>query len=751
MMDSSTGETIERLCEFCNGITIETISENGHMHAPTLEVVRKNAAFCRLCKWITNLTWRSRFSNVDSAVEPPTPTREGPEFGNYKLCLVSLGSSQYQNLVRFSDAHGWTFTMSLYFYRLEGAPAPVDSRVPTRKVLTDTSSNHSFETAKAWLQQCDVEHDCRLFSLPALTSSSPLPGRLIDLRDFSPSSPTARLVETINLPAAITSQQGFYTTLSYCWGPTAFYTTTLCSISDLSISIPFDNLPLTFRDALQITTRLGTPFIWIDALCIIQDSLQDWQTESAKMPYIYSQARFTISADSSPDAFGGCFNVPSSAPLQHSLPNNPLVITPKDGSTPLFLYHQPSSLFEVPAPLSIHYSPLSSRGWTFQERILSSRILHYTSEQLFFECRREFQAEDGTHHWPTHTETLPGSVTNIYRGPRSKFNWYMDVVEGYSKRKWTFGRDKLPALSGVARVYAEKFEGFKDGREGYVAGIWTVKPWYKAEVNDGGSWNCGPEVEVGFGLAWRRREDGVSDPDRLDGARQMKEEEWLMGNGNRNGDGNVPKVTNMKRNNTFSWISVDGPIVYQDRYYINGWMVDPPPLEVIGWHVELDNPLDPFGAVGSCSITVKGLLKKGKMVNRKCEQGHSSWVVSVEVSGLGMVDAGRMVPDEDGLVAQGEFEVWCLPILKWNTSDLQVLVLFQDGGDGASTRYRRLGLMTARTEWRIKGKCLPCICSICYPNMYWDALVGEEERSLWVRIDPTEWFKEGELQDIVIF
>ncbi|KAK4176551.1 hypothetical protein QBC36DRAFT_378416 [Triangularia setosa] len=74
------------------------------------------------------------------------------------------------------------------------------------------------------------------------------------------------------------------------------------------LEISFNNLPLTLKDVFLITTQLGTPFIWIDALCIIQNSLHDCEIESAKMPYIYSISRFCIAPDVTATAGGGCFN-----------------------------------------------------------------------------------------------------------------------------------------------------------------------------------------------------------------------------------------------------------------------------------------------------------------------------------------------------------------------------------------------------------------------------------------------------------
>ncbi|OCL08000.1 HET-domain-containing protein, partial [Glonium stellatum] len=69
--------------------------------------------------------------------------------------------------------------------------------------------------------------------------------------------------------------------------------------------LPYHNLPRTFQDAFLITKKLGLEYLWIDALCIVQDSEEDWKIESAKMPYIYSQALFCIAADSSANASSG--------------------------------------------------------------------------------------------------------------------------------------------------------------------------------------------------------------------------------------------------------------------------------------------------------------------------------------------------------------------------------------------------------------------------------------------------------------
>jgi len=113
--------------------------------------------------------------------------------------------------------------------------------------------------------------------------------------------------------------------------------------------------------------------------------------------------------------------------------------------------------------------PLSSRGWVLQERLLASRSLHFASDQIFFECYAHCRSEDGYKMSGRHNsihEEPGGSDRNptqwSYRGPSI---WY-DIVRDYTRRELTKGSDKLPALSGLARIV--------EGQTGdtYVAGLW---------------------------------------------------------------------------------------------------------------------------------------------------------------------------------------------------------------------------------------------------------------------------------------
>lgn len=90
--------------------------------------------------------------------------------------------------------------------------------------------------------------------------------------------------------------RGFYVALSHCWGKTQPLRTTSATIADRLISIPTADMPQTFRDAVLITRELGLEYLWIDSLCIVQDSQEDWEKESAKMGDIYRHLPATAGA-----------------------------------------------------------------------------------------------------------------------------------------------------------------------------------------------------------------------------------------------------------------------------------------------------------------------------------------------------------------------------------------------------------------------------------------------------------------------
>ncbi|CZR69715.1 uncharacterized protein PAC_19615 [Phialocephala subalpina] len=143
-----------------------------------------------------------------------------------------------------------------------------------------------FKIAKRWLQECGASHkDC-----PNQTQTA-LPTRLIEL-----SPPGVLKIARLRSTAG---KIGIYTALSYCWGGSQPFKTTLSNVSTYEESLPYANLPKTILDAFEVARNLHFYFIWIDSLGIIQDDEADVHRELAEMVQVYQNAKLTISAASS--------------------------------------------------------------------------------------------------------------------------------------------------------------------------------------------------------------------------------------------------------------------------------------------------------------------------------------------------------------------------------------------------------------------------------------------------------------------
>ena len=253
--------------------------------------------------------------------------------------------------------------------------------------------------------------------------------------------------------------------------------------------IVLNNLPKTFQDAIHLCVKLGVEFLWIDALCIVQDDDQDWETEASKMGKYYRNAYITIAAHPShtetgtldPDADRGCHLIrpPEFKTTIGGRNDQPFVI-----SSYLVLH---DLFFATPRHNS--HNSYFMRGWCFQERILAPRILHFTRSEVMLECNAaKLECECGQINIK---KDLRGSETarpSLIEGSDAaslkpllmelleegrRFPDYQHVtlkgfqhlIEDYTDKDFTQSTDLLPALSGVASLLTPVL-----GR--YYAGIW---------------------------------------------------------------------------------------------------------------------------------------------------------------------------------------------------------------------------------------------------------------------------------------
>lgn len=231
-------------------------------------------------------------------------------------------------------------------------------------------------------------------------------------------------------------------------------------------------LPRTIQDTITIASRLDLDYIWIDRLCILQDCQEDWSREASRMAFIYKHAYLTISASCASHEHQGCFRKRNAAGIQPwCLTSNPLLPSNQSGWSHVSS-HVASKEPKIYQKEGGKLGYLADRGWIFQERVFSQRIIHFAEEEVYWECK-ELQASEA---WPEPTKYFsmnmgfrPSIASNSLRKNQNEQQLWYHLVKEYSPREFTYDRDKLPALSGLSR---ERAELRKDTKDEYLAGLW---------------------------------------------------------------------------------------------------------------------------------------------------------------------------------------------------------------------------------------------------------------------------------------
>ena len=325
------------------------------------------------------------------------------------------------------------------------------------------------DLARKWIQQCVSSHKtCSNFA------STPLPTRVIDVGsdDREP-----HLYEPHG-------EEGVYAALSHCWGTSVVMTTQLATLSERTRQVPMVTLPKTFRDAVILARALEIPYLWIDSLCIIQDSPDDWAKEAAKMADVYAKSRVCIVAEGAEDCTGGLFIGGPERNTKTSWWNGPGYFSSR---TRVYVRKQ---MVRTNADSVAHgsgesqRSKLSTRGWVLQERLLAPRKLFFARSEMAWECAAasecECQVQSATQQGEFGVEAFPRLFVReqIQRANNDggTETWphlkWTKVVEEYTQRDLTYSSDLLPALSGIAAAM-QKATSYT-----YLAGIWKEElPW----------------------------------------------------------------------------------------------------------------------------------------------------------------------------------------------------------------------------------------------------------------------------------
>lgn len=251
-----------------------------------------------------------------------------------------------------------------------------------------------------------------------------------------------------------------YVALSHCWGSCLTLKTLSSNIEGFRIGIERRDLPLTFKDAVKVTESLGFHYIWIDSLCIIQDSLTDWEEQSSLMALVYGNADLVLAASSASSTEDGFLKerkgYRESSLRLASVQNQSRAVTLR------YRLLQPKFMQDS-------LDPLDRRAWALQERLLARRYLAIGSHDTSWTCRTSSACEC---EWWRVASIWRNNLENINRILQDKNDeevancWREMVLRHYCHRALTVPSDNLVAISAIASIFHNRLKA------DYLAGIW---------------------------------------------------------------------------------------------------------------------------------------------------------------------------------------------------------------------------------------------------------------------------------------
>jgi hypothetical protein len=365
---------------------------------------------------------------------------------------------------------------------------------------------------QSWVQHCDETHKtCASISAP-----HPLPTRVLDIKD----KPIVRHTY---------GAKGRYVALSYCWGrsgknllltrgPSIFSKRSTYD-EFTTVGIEIDTLARTVQDAIVVCRNLNIDYLWVDALCIIQEeqNLDDFKAEAPQMSDYYRNAYLTLVIGSARDCTDGFLNErskPKAAPCEIIYTRTDL-LPDRAGPGVLILF----------MPVSRAHGHTLDRAWTYQESMLSQRSLVFGLEQFHYTCRARSVFEDG------HFEDLSSLERQFSKGHLHVHDlvrhnnstektdyayklWNRGILN-YTARSMSNPLDKFAAIAGFAKLLQNVLQCR------YLYGLW--------------------ENDLVRGLSWTTRRPWLAEKPRL--SKSTRSRLWELDR--------VP---------SWSWASVDGVV-----------------------------------------------------------------------------------------------------------------------------------------------------------------------------------------------
>ncbi|KAK0474926.1 heterokaryon incompatibility protein-domain-containing protein [Armillaria novae-zelandiae] len=413
---------------------------------------------------------------------------------------------------------------------------PAARFIDHRPMILDVDSPTAYSLIKKRID------DCLLHELCPKPSYAPLPTRVIDCEDLD----HPRLFVSNGI-------EDHYVALSYVWGAALEdlpHCTTTQNLESYIVEIPLNIIPPTIMDAITVTRKLGLRYLWVDSLCILQDSKEDKGIEISKILNTFRDAYMTIIA--------ACADRVSEGFLRTRIKQEDIIslpfICPNGDIGTMEVRNEFEDLNDT--------EPTEERAWCLEEWMLSPRKLIYATHTLQYECQAiHVNVNDACGFMMPSVDLegiprIPLFTSIAHHGPDDGDQTadselgqvWKRILQRYSLGFTTKQKDRLIALSGIAK----QFQSFWPQRR-YMAGIWDHHI-----LND---------------LLWCYAES-------------------------------VPQVRpDRYRAPSWSWASIDGPI----EFIV--WPNDGFLYNVIQWDVGVKRQDNPYGEVEGGYLTLDAILQ----------------------------------------------------------------------------------------------------------------------------------------------
>lgn len=326
------------------------------------------------------------------------------------------------------------------------------------------------ETILPWIEECDGKH----------TRCNDYKHAIKDMNTGS-----IRLIDVVEMKLVRAEITWRYIALSYVWGRINMFETQRQIVSLLEepkgLCPYLEEIPRTIQDAMRVVNMLGERFLWVSSICIVQNDTSEQMAQIQQMDKIYAKAFLTIVAASGNDATCG---LPGVSLGSRSSPRAIEIV----GTTKLVAEPLDSVADYIPV------TTYETRGWTFQERMLSSRCLFFTDKLIMFQCqtvaRTELSKKDLQPDFVNpliRTRMAPDSLKEPQWS--TVYSLYVAMVSDYTLRQLTYRSDMLNAFTGITswitRLRATRFSFGLPESYFHSALLWT------------GEISCQPGQDIG--------------------------------------------------------------------------------------------------------------------------------------------------------------------------------------------------------------------------------------------------------------